>query len=505
MILLYPPGVLVRRGHDRRRTRPRHGRALLVSADGAASARRTAGQRVITLEEAASRLVAIGPAIAERSPCRSPRRWAACWPTRTITAPWTCRPSPIRRWTGSRCVPRICPGRLRIIGEVAAGGGGAAQVAAGTAVRISTGAPIPPGADAVVPIERCDRIRRRGSGHRAGPRRAPTFARRATTSEGRRGGPSRAPVAGRRSGSWARSGWPRSTVRARPRIAIVSSGDELTDPGAPLAPGHIYDANAPALAAAVSEMGGEPLSSPGVGGRARGGGSRTPLREPRPRTSSSPPAGSASAATTTSATRSAASASSTSGGSRSSRASRWPSGGSTDRIVIGLPGNPVSALVVTELLVRPLRARHARPGRGRATARLGRPSTRTLRKDPERVAYLRVRVRRTDDGWAASPAGGQLSSQLRALADANGSARRPARGARWTGGACLRHHPHRRAGLRRRTDETHPSRRRRDRPHGGCRREADHGPPRRGRGDAPDAPRRPGHPPRRRRSRRARS
>ena len=89
------------------------------------------------------------------------------------------------------------------------------------------------------------------------------------------------------------------------------------------------------------------------------------------------------------------------------------------RTVVGLPGNPVSALVVTELFVRPwIRAVLGLAGDGRehVTAILDEDA----RKDPDRAAYLRVRVRRTDAGWAARPAGGQLSSQLRALADANG-------------------------------------------------------------------------------------
>jgi molybdopterin molybdotransferase len=89
------------------------------------------------------------------------------------------------------------------------------------------------------------------------------------------------------------------------------------------------------------------------------------------------------------------------------------------RPVVGLPGNPVSALVVTELFVRPwIRAVLGLAGDGRdhVTATLEEEA----RKDPERAAYLRVRVRRTDAGWAARPAGGQLSSQLRTLSAANG-------------------------------------------------------------------------------------
>jgi molybdopterin molybdotransferase len=89
------------------------------------------------------------------------------------------------------------------------------------------------------------------------------------------------------------------------------------------------------------------------------------------------------------------------------------------RTAIGLPGNPVSALVVTELLVRPLiRAVLGLAGDGRLHEQA--VLDEDVHKDPERTAYLRVRVRRTDPGWAARPAGGQLSSQLRALAAANG-------------------------------------------------------------------------------------
>ena len=88
------------------------------------------------------------------------------------------------------------------------------------------------------------------------------------------------------------------------------------------------------------------------------------------------------------------------------------------RIVIGLPGNPVSALVVTELLVRPLlRAILGLAGDGRHHV----PATLEdrCRKDPERVGLRPRPVRRTDTGWAAAQRGA-ASSQLRAMADANG-------------------------------------------------------------------------------------
>jgi molybdopterin molybdotransferase len=207
-------------------------------------------------------------------------------------------------------------------------------------------------------------------------------------------------------------------VLARPRIAVVSSGAELVDPGQPLARGQIHDANGPALAAAISEAGGEPI--------------------PLPRIADDPEA----VAAALQAAAEAVDMVVTSGGvsvgahdhvrdaiERLGRLDFWriamqpgkplAVGEVAGRLVIGLPGNPVSALVVTELLVRPLiRAIVGLPGDGRrhVSATLAEDA----RKDPDRTAYLRVALRGTDTGWAARLAGGQLSSQLRALASADG-------------------------------------------------------------------------------------
>ena len=88
------------------------------------------------------------------------------------------------------------------------------------------------------------------------------------------------------------------------------------------------------------------------------------------------------------------------------------------RPVIGLPGNPVSALVTFELFVRILLRGMlglAGDGRQHLPARLDT----TVSKDRERRAYLRVVVSSGPDGWLATPAGGQSSAQLRALAAAN--------------------------------------------------------------------------------------
>jgi molybdopterin molybdotransferase len=89
------------------------------------------------------------------------------------------------------------------------------------------------------------------------------------------------------------------------------------------------------------------------------------------------------------------------------------------RPVVGLPGNPVSALVTFELFLRPmLRAMLglAGDGRQRVVARVDE----RIGKDRERRAYLRARVTATADGYMAALAGGQQSSQLRSMAEANG-------------------------------------------------------------------------------------
>src|SRR4029077_17741667 len=62
-------------------------------------------------------------------------------------------------------------------------------------------------------------------------------------------------------------GLARVRVRRRPRVAVLSTGDELVEPGDDLRPGQIHDSNAPALEAARARGGGEPHSLGQVGGR----------------------------------------------------------------------------------------------------------------------------------------------------------------------------------------------------------------------------------------------
>ncbi|MSQ35763.1 MAG: molybdopterin molybdenumtransferase MoeA [Dehalococcoidia bacterium] len=166
------------------------------------------------------------------------------------------------------------PRTLRVIGYLAAGSAFAGELGAGEALRIMTGAPMPRGADAVVPFEETDE-QERGRwttilpGTPEGPHRtvrvdvaaAPAANIRRAGEDVRAGElvlTAGTLLAAAHIGVLASLGLDHARVHRRPRVAIISTGDELLRPGEPLQPGKIYDANAFSLAAAVRECGGEP-------------------------------------------------------------------------------------------------------------------------------------------------------------------------------------------------------------------------------------------------------
>jgi putative molybdopterin biosynthesis protein len=133
------------------------------------------------------------------------------------------------------------------------------EVQSGTAVSIATGGMLPRGADAIVMVEHAD-----GDGGELLVRRAITpgfgvsFAG-TDVSAGetvlRRGDL----LTSRETGVLAAIGVSEVSVWRRPRVGIISTGDEIIEPGQPMRPGMVYDSNARIIADAVRELGGEPV------------------------------------------------------------------------------------------------------------------------------------------------------------------------------------------------------------------------------------------------------
>lgn len=159
------------------------------------------------------------------------------------------------------------PASLERIGAVHAGARPETVVEEGTTVEISTGAVLPPGADAVVMAER---IHERGSHIEVETAVAPgenVMTAGADIGAGQRiAGPGRLLTA-REIAVLAALGHESVSVRAKPRVGIVSTGDELVRPGAAIdhGRGQIYDVNSHAIESAVEAAGGDPKLYPHVG------------------------------------------------------------------------------------------------------------------------------------------------------------------------------------------------------------------------------------------------
>ncbi|MCC7362989.1 MAG: molybdopterin molybdotransferase MoeA [Dehalococcoidia bacterium] len=161
------------------------------------------------------------------------------------------------------------PRELAVIADLAAGYVLDTPVGPGEAVRIMTGAPMPPGADSVVPFEETDEtLREVGEAPTKGDRVRVFKAANPAANIRFRGEDVKAGqvviAAGRvvrpsEVGVLASLGITEVVVYRRPVVAILSTGDEITEPGQPLLPGRIYDANAYSLAAMVKKFGGEPM------------------------------------------------------------------------------------------------------------------------------------------------------------------------------------------------------------------------------------------------------
>ncbi len=313
------------------------------------------------------------------------------------------------------------PARLRVVAEAPAGRLCPTAVEPGTAVRIMTGAPIPPGADAVVPFEhtRADgkwvevlretrpgaNVREAGEDVRAG---------QVVLSPGRVLRPQEI-------GMLAALGRTEVAVIRRPRVAILATGDEVVPPWETPGPGQIRDANSYTLAAQVRRYGGIPL----ILGVVRDEealvreGVRRALAE---RADLIVTSGGVSIGDFDLVKQVLAAEGEMRFWSLNMKPGRPLAFGVVGGVpLVGLPGNPVSAMVATELFVRPallkMQGFTEWPWPERR-ARLADPIT---RKDGRRH-YLRVRLRETPDGWEASLTGDQGSGILYSLVQADGLA-----------------------------------------------------------------------------------
>ncbi|MEU6476074.1 gephyrin-like molybdotransferase Glp [Streptomyces sp. NPDC047017] len=166
------------------------------------------------------------------------------------------------------------PAALEVVGDVAAGAADPVRVGPGQAARIMTGAPLPPGAETVVPVEWTDGGLGEGP---VGGMRARSRSPQDATGQVRVYRPAEARAHVRAQGSDVRAGdlalkagtvlgppqiallaaIGRGTVRVRPRprVVVLSTGSELVQPGEQLARGQIYDSNSFALTAAARDAG----------------------------------------------------------------------------------------------------------------------------------------------------------------------------------------------------------------------------------------------------------
>ena len=157
------------------------------------------------------------------------------------------------------------PARLRLAGKVAAGEIFLGEVTPGTCVRLFTGSPLPAGADAVVmqedthidpaapgevvilaPAGPGENVRTRGEDVKQGTILAEAGAA----------------ITPCRIGLLAAAGFERLRVGRRPVVGLLATGSELTEPGQPLAPGQIYESNRTALAALMEGVGAVPKTLP---------------------------------------------------------------------------------------------------------------------------------------------------------------------------------------------------------------------------------------------------
>lgn len=317
---------------------------------------------------------------------------------------------------------------LQVIGEAAAGADTLPTVGAGQAVRIMTGAPVPPGADTVVPVEVATEAEGKVRLHASGapganirPAGEDVEEGQTVLQAGRRLGPADV-------GMLAAVGQALVRVHPRPRVAVISTGDELVEPGVALGAGQIRDSNSYTVTALAREAGATAFRQAIVPDERRalteafeGALSHADLLI----TSGGVSAGRYDLVKEVLAELGDVAFHKV--GMKPGMPQAFGFVGSHNRAVpcFGLPGNPVSAYVSFEVFVRPaLRRLQGRNdlNRPRVQAAMETP----LRSPAGKVEFVRVVLQRDRAGWRARPTGEQGSGILRSVVDADGLAEVPA-------------------------------------------------------------------------------
>jgi molybdopterin molybdotransferase len=317
------------------------------------------------------------------------------------------------------------PKELKVTGRALIGHRPDATVGMGESVRIATGAPIPAGADAIVPVEDTespddDLVRifaPRAEGAHIRPRGEDVKEGDILVPAGKRLG---APELG----LLANAGVPHPLVHPRPRVIVLSTGDELIPPTDNPGYGQIRDSNAYLLYGALREVGAIPILAGIVQDDPES------LRETVFSHEIQADAFVSSGGVSVGERDVVKAAFFKHGNIEFYKVAMQPGmpqgfGLLEGRPFFGLPGNPVSVFVSFEVFVRPAILKMM----GRTN--LTRPEiTATLSEEARgprgKTQFARVEVARGDDGWVATPTGGRGSNLMSTVARANGLAVIPA-------------------------------------------------------------------------------